>query len=280
MSDAPPRKKLSLPQLMSPAAPLVMVTAYDHAQARHAEGAGVDLILVGDSLGNVVLGYDSTAQVTLADMLHHARAVRRGAPQTFMVVDLPFGTYQLGPEEALRAAVQLVQEAGADAVKLEGAAPNDLACVRRISAAGIPVMGHVGLLPQTATAQGGLKVQGKDEASARRTLQGAAALQEAGAFSVVLEAIPAALAALITERVQIPTIGIGAGVECDGQVLVYHDILGVYEGKPMKMVKRYAEVGQLSREALSRYAAEVRERSFPTEANSFGMTDGVLEKLY
>ncbi|GHG08092.1 3-methyl-2-oxobutanoate hydroxymethyltransferase [Deinococcus piscis] len=280
MSDASPRKKLSLPQLMSPAAPLVMVTAYDHAQARHAEGAGVDLILVGDSLGNVVLGYESTAQVTLGDMLHHARAVRRGAPQTFMVVDLPFGTYQLGPEEAIRAAVTLVQEAGADAVKLEGATPNELACVQRLTAAGIPVMGHVGLLPQTATAQGGLKVQGKDEASARLALDGAAALAEAGAFSVVLEAIPAALAALITERVQIPTIGIGAGVGCDGQVLVYHDILGVYEGPVMKMVRRYAEVGQLSREGLSAYAADVRARQFPSEANSFSMADGVLERLY
>lgn len=279
MSDAP-RKKLSLPQLLHPEGPLVMVTAYDHAHARHAEAAGVDLILVGDSLGNVVLGYESTAQVTLADMLHHARAVRRGAPQTFMVVDLPFGTYQLGPEEALRAAVRLVQEAGADAVKLEGGAPNELAAVQRLTAAGIPVMGHVGLLPQTATAQGGLKVQGKDEASARQALEGAKALEAAGAFSVVLEAIPAALAALITEQVGIPTVGIGAGVKCDGQVLVYHDLLGVYEGKPMKMVKRYAEVGQISREALSAYAAEVRARTFPAEANSFGMTDGVLEKLY
>ncbi|WP_261663225.1 3-methyl-2-oxobutanoate hydroxymethyltransferase [Deinococcus sp. Marseille-Q6407] len=280
MTDAPARKKLSLPQLIQPKAPLVMVTAYDHAQARHAEAAGVDLILVGDSLGNVVLGYESTAQVTLGDMLHHARAVRRGAPNTFMVVDLPFGTYQLGPQAALQAAVQLVQEAGADAVKLEGAAPNELECVRRISAAGIPVMGHVGLLPQTAVAQGGLRVQGKDETSARRALEGALALEEAGAFSAVLEAIPAALAALITARTQIPTIGIGAGPQCDGQVLVYHDVLGVYEGPVMKMVRRYAEVGQLSREGLSSYAADVRARQFPAPENSFGIADEVLERLY
>ncbi|RTR29837.1 3-methyl-2-oxobutanoate hydroxymethyltransferase [Deinococcus radiophilus] len=278
MTDVP--KKLSLPQLMHPERPLVMVTAYDHAQARHAQGAGVDLILVGDSLGNVVLGYESTAQVTLGDMLHHARAVRRGAPQTFMVVDLPFGTYQLGAEEALRAAVGLVQEAGADAVKLEGASANELDVVRRLVAAGIPVMGHVGLLPQTATAQGGLRVQGKDEGSARLALDGALALEQAGAFSVVLEAIPAALAALITGRIQIPTIGIGAGPECDGQVLVYHDVLGVNEGPVMKMVRRYAEVGRQSREGLSAFAAEVRAREFPGPANSFSVDDEVLQKLY
>lgn len=285
MSEAPtpPQKtphKKTLPQLLRPEAPLVMVTAYDYAQAGHAQGAGVDLILVGDSLGNVVLGYESTAQVTLADMLHHARAVRRGAPDTFMVVDLPFGTYQLGPQDALRAAVTLVKEAGADAVKLEGATLNELEAVRRLSAAGIPVMGHVGLLPQTATAQGGLRVQGRDEASARLALEGALALQGAGAFSVVLEAIPAPLAALITKRLDIPTIGIGAGAACGGQVLVYHDLLGLFEREPLKMVRQYAEVGRLSREALGRYAAEVHAGEFPTQANSFGMSDEVLGRLY
>ena len=257
-----------------------MVTAYDFPGARQAQAAGVDLIRVGDSLGNVVLGYDSTAPVTLDDIIHHARAARRGAPETFLVVDLPFGTYQTGVTDAMRHAVRVIQETGADALKMEGATPEVLEVVRVLTRNGIPVMGHVGLMPQTATAQGGLKVQGKDDDSARRTLEGALALQEAGAFSVVLEAIPARLARLITERLDVATIGIGAGVHCDGQVLVYHDLLGLYEGDEKKIAKRYAELGRQAREALQTYAAEVRAREFPTKDQSFVMKDEVLDKLY
>ncbi|GGR54406.1 3-methyl-2-oxobutanoate hydroxymethyltransferase [Deinococcus seoulensis] len=280
MTCYPARMKRSIPELQHSAAPLVMVTAYDYPGGRHAEAAGVDLILVGDSLGNVVLGYDSTAPVTLGDMIHHARAVRRGAPGTFMVVDLPFGTYHTGVQDAMRSAVRVIQETGADAIKMEGATPEILQVVQTLTRNGIPVMGHVGLMPQTATAQGGLRVQGKDDDTARATLEGAVALEAAGAFSVVLEAIPARLANLISERLSVPTIGIGAGVGCDGQVLVTHDLLGVYEGEDKKIAKRYAEVGRLSREAIEAYAAEVRARAFPTKENSFVMKDDVLGKLY
>lgn len=276
----PERTKRTLPDLMTAGAPLVMVTAYDYPGGKIAEGAGVDLILVGDSLGNVVLGYDSTAPVTLGDMIHHGKAVRRGAPNTFLVVDLPFGTYHTGVSDAMRSAVRVVQETGADAVKMEGSTPEVLEVVRVLARNGIPVMGHVGLMPQTAVAQGGLRVQGKDDDSARRTLEGALALADAGAFSVVLEAIPARLAKLITERLPVPTIGIGAGVHCDGQVLVAHDLLGIYEGEDKKIAKRYAELGRQAREAIEAYAQEVRTRAFPTKDNGFVMKDDVLDKLY
>ena len=272
--------KRSIPELQHSDLPLVMVTAYDYPGGKHAEAAGVDLILVGDSLGNVVLGYDSTAPVTLGDMIHHARAVRRGAPDTFMVVDLPFGTYHTGTQDAMRNAVRVIQETGADAVKMEGATTEILQVVDTLTRNGIPVMGHVGLMPQTATAQGGLKVQGKDDDSARLTLDGALSLERAGAFSIVLEAIPARLARLISEKLAIPTIGIGAGVGCGGQVLVTHDLLGVYEGEEKKIAKRYAEVGKVAREAIEQYAAEVRGRQFPARENSFVMKDDVLDKLY
>ena len=257
-----------------------MVTAYDYPGARHAELAGADLILVGDSLGNVVLGYDSTAPVTLNDMIHHARAARRGAPHTFLVVDLPFGTYHTGATDAMRNAVRVIQETGADAVKLEGATPEILEVVRVLSRNGVPVMGHVGLMPQTATAQGGLKVQGKDEASARATLEGALALEEAGVFALVLEVVPARLARLITERLRVATIGIGAGPHCKGQVLVYHDLLGLYEGDEKKIARRYAELGRQAREAIAQYAADVRTGAFPAKEHSFVMKDEVLDKLY
>lgn len=272
--------KKSIPDLQNSAEPLVMVTAYDYPGGVTAQAAGVDLILVGDSLGNVVLGYDSTALVTLDDMVHHARAVRRGAPETFLVVDLPFGTYHTGVTDAMRNAVRLIQQAQADAVKLEGDSPEILEVIGNLTRNGVPVMAHVGLTPQTATALGGLKVQGKDDASARRILEGALACQAAGAFAVVLETVPARLARLISERLTIPTIGIGAGVHCDGQVLVWHDLLGVFEEGPKKISKRYAELGATAREALGAYAAEVRGRAFPTKDNSFIMKDEVLDKLY
>lgn len=271
--------KLSLPQLQASPQPLVMVTAYDYPGARQAQAAGVDMVLVGDSLGNVVLGYESTALVTLADMLHHARAVRRGAPETFMVVDMPFGSYHMGLETAQRSAVKLIQEGGADAVKVEGSSPEILDVIRVLSRNGIPVVAHLGLTPQTETALGGLKVQGRDQAGAQQILEQAQAIQDAGAFMVVLEAIPARLSRVITEKLHIPTIGIGAGPYCTGQVSVYHDLLGITE-QPKKIAKRYAEVGQLSREALSQYAQEVRSGAFPTKENSFIIKDEVLEKLY
>ncbi|ACO46815.1 3-methyl-2-oxobutanoate hydroxymethyltransferase [Deinococcus deserti] len=272
--------KRSIPELLQSEQPLVMVTAYDYPGGLHAEAAGVDMILVGDSLGNVVLGYESTAPVTLSDMIHHSKAVRRGAPQTFLVVDMPFGTYHTGVTDAMRNAVRIIQETGADAVKMEGSTPEVLQVVDTLSRNGVPVVGHVGLMPQTATAQGGLRVQGKDDDTARRTLEGALALEAAGAFCVVLEAIPARLAKLITDRLQVPTVGIGAGINCDGQVLVTHDLLGIYEGEEKKIAKRYAEVGRVSREAIARYADEVRRREFPTRENSFVMKDDVLDKLY
>jgi len=271
--------KKTVPDLIRAQDVLVMVTAYDYPGAVQAERAGVDVLLVGDSLGNVVLGYESTAQVTVDDIIHHARAVRRGAPHTFLVVDMPFGSFQTGLTDALRNAVRLVKETGADAVKLEGSTPETLEAIRVLTRNGIPVMGHVGLLPQTAVAQGGLKVQGKTVEGARGVLDGALAAERAGAFAVVLEAIPNRLAALVTERLGVPTIGIGAGPHCRGQVLVYHDLLGVFEGEEKKLAKRYAEVGRVAREAIEAFAAEVRAGSFPTEEHGFLMKKEVLQRL-
>lgn len=270
--------KLTPPELAAHT-PLVMVTAYDYPGARQAELAGVDLILVGDSLGNTVLGYDSTALVTLADMLHHTRAARRGAPDTLLVADMPFGSTQQGLRHAQAAAVALLQQGGADAVKIEGHSPEVLQIVGALTRSGVPVMGHVGLLPQTAAAQGGLRVQGKDEAGAQAALAGARDLESAGAFAVVLEAIPARLAARITEELTVPTIGIGAGLRCGGQVLVYHDLLGVTP-EPKKLARRYAELHELSVSALRQYAAEVRAGEFPGKEHSFVISDEVLGKLY
>lgn len=272
--------KLTLPEVQGAAAPLVMVTAYDYPGALHAQNAGVDLLLVGDSLGNVVLGYDSTAPVTLNDIIHHARAARRGAPDTFLIADLPFGTYHTGVTDAMRHAVRVIQETGADAVKLEGASPEILEVITTLTRNGIPVMGHVGLTPQTATAQGGLRVQGRDGAGAQAVLDTAQAVQDAGAFALVLEVIPARLARVITSRLHIPTIGIGAGPHCKGQVLVTHDLLGVYEGEHKKIAKRYAEIGAASTQAIREYAAEVRGGQFPGKDNSFVIKDEVLDKLY
>lgn len=277
-ADSVPAKKRKLSELQNSPQPLVMVTAYDYPSAQQAQAAAVELILVGDSLGNVILGYDSTTPVTLNDMAHHGKAARRGAPQTFLVLDMPFGSY-LG-SKGLDNALWLVQQTQADALKLEGSSPAVLELVRTLTSNGIPIMGHVGLMPQTASAQGGLTVQGKDEASATATLAGAKALEQAGAFAVILEAIPARLAALISQQLTVPTIGIGAGANCGGQVLVYHDLLGIYEGDHKKIAKRYAEVGQISRLALSEYAQEVRHGTFPSQANSFVIKDEVLDKLY
>ena len=257
---------------------LAMLTAYDFPTARLVAEAGVDLILVGDSLGMVVLGYDSTVPVTMDEMVHHTRAARRGAPQAFLIADLPFLSYGT-VEDALANAGRLMKEAGADSVKLEGGT-EVVPIVEALARAGVPVLGHVGLTPQTASLLGGYKLQGKDEETARRVLEGAEALEAAGCWGVVLELVPARLARLVTERVSIPTIGIGAGAQCDGQVLVFHDVVGLFSGFTPTFVKRYAEAGESIRAAMKKYAEEVRSGAFPSESHSFDIKDEVVKQLY
>lgn len=257
---------------------LAMLTAYDYPSAKLVAEAGVDLILVGDSLGMVVLGYDSTIPVTMEDMLHHTRAARRGAPEAFLIADLPFLSYGT-VEQALANSARLMKEAGADSIKLEGGA-EVAPIVEALVRAGVPVLGHVGLTPQTASALGGYKLQGKDEANARRILDGAAALEQAGVWGVVLELVPAQLARLVTARISVPTIGIGAGADCDGQVLVFHDLVGLFSGFTPTFVKRYAEAGNTIRDAVARYAEEVRSGAFPAEKQSFAINEEVLKRLY
>ena len=255
-------------------APLVMVTAYDAPTARLAVEAGVDLLLVGDSVGTALLGYESTVPVTVEDMLHHTQAVRRGAPQAHVIADMPFMSYQVSDEQAVTTAGRLVKEGGADAVKLEGGAA--LASrVRAITAAGIPVVGHVGLTPQTAGALGGLKVQGRDEASARALVDDARAIEAAGAYALVLEVVPAPLGAIITGQVSIPTIGIGAGPDCDGQVLVWTDLAGLGDGPLPRFVRRYADLNTVIREAFAAFAAEVRSGAYPAPDHTYPMRPAV-----
>ena len=257
---------------------LVYVTAYDYPTARLAEEAGVDAILVGDSLGMVVLGYENTVPVTLEEMLHHTKAARRGAPRTFLVADLPYLSYAT-LEHALQSAKRLIKEGGADAGKLEGG-KEVVEVVKGLVRAGVPVLGHVGLTPQTASILGGFRLQGKDLDSARRILEDALALEEAGVFGVVLELVPAPLARLVTERLSVHTIGIGAGPFTDAQVLVFHDLVGLFEGFKPRFVKRYLEAAPLFRQALARYAEEVRSGLFPGEEHSFEMAEEVLQRLY
>ncbi len=258
---------------------IVMLTAYDYPSARLAQEAGVDVILVGDSLGMVVLGYDSTVPVTMADMVHHSRAARRGAKDTFMLTDMPFLSYQISPAQALENAARLVQEGGCEGVKVEGG-EEIAAQVRALTGAGIPVCGHIGLTPQSATALSGYKVQGRTAEAARKLVRDAQALEEAGAFMMVLECIPAQVAELIGRKLSIPTIGIGGGAQCDGQVLVYHDILGLFERFVPKFVKQYETLGVKARQALSEYAREVRSGAFPDAAHSFSMNEEQLQKIY
>jgi 3-methyl-2-oxobutanoate hydroxymethyltransferase len=245
---------------------VVMVTAYDYAAAKLADRAGVDVVLVGDSLGQTVLGYDSTVPVTLDEMLHHTRAVRRGLKYALLLVDMPFGTYQASPEDAVRNATRLLKEGGAQAVKVEGGKAM-METVRRLADASIPVMGHLGLTPQSIHVFGGHRVQGRDPETARQMIEDARALEAAGAFGMVLETVPAALAAEITAAVSISTIGIGAGPECDGQVQVWHDLIGLSR-RTFHHAKRYAEVGNLIEDAIRAYAAEVRQNRFPTKEQS------------
>jgi 3-methyl-2-oxobutanoate hydroxymethyltransferase len=247
--------------------PIAMLTAYDFTFARIFDAAGIDVLLVGDSLGNVVQGHDTTLPVTLDETIYHTRLVARAASRALVVADLPFGTFQISPEEALRSAVRCVKEGGAHAVKLEGGTAM-AATIERIVAAEIPVMGHVGLTPQAVHRMGGHRVQGRSEDGARRVLEDALAVQDAGAFAVVLEGMPAELAREVTRALAIPTIGIGAGVDCDGQVLVMHDMLGLSEWTP-SFVKNYAAVGATVAQAARRFAEEVRERKFPDPEHSY-----------
>jgi 3-methyl-2-oxobutanoate hydroxymethyltransferase len=273
--------KLSLTELAERKArgeKLVMVTAYDHPGARLADAAGVDLILVGDSAADNVLGYDSTVPVTVDELLVLVRAVTRAVERAIVVADMPFGSFQVSDEAALANAVRFVKEAGADAVKIEGAGPS-LSRVQALVGAGIPVMGHVGLTPQSATMLGGYKAQARTAAKAQLLHADARALEAAGCFAVVLEAVPAAVAARVTEALTVPTIGIGAGPACDGQVLVWHDLLGLSDRKPARFVKRYAELGAEITRALEAYAADVRSGAFPAEEHTYAMPADELALL-
>jgi 3-methyl-2-oxobutanoate hydroxymethyltransferase len=254
---------------------IVMVTSYDAPGAGLADAAGVDLILVGDTAAQVVLGHKSTVPATMDEMLFMTRAVTRGAQRPLIVGDMPFGSYQVSDELAIGNAIRFVKEGGADAVKLEGAGPS-LSRVRAIVGAGIPVMGHIGLTPQSATMLGGYKAQGRTAAKARQLVGDAQALEQADCFSLVLECVPAPVATRITEKLQIPTIGIGAGVDCDGQVLVFHDLLGLYDGPSPRFVKQYADLASEIRRALETYATEVRAGSFPEERHTYAMPEDEL----
>jgi 3-methyl-2-oxobutanoate hydroxymethyltransferase len=254
---------------------IVMVTAYDAPGGRLADAAGVDIILVGDSAAMVVLGHDSTVPATVDEMLVLTRAVTRGAVRPLVVADMPFGSFQVSDEDALENAIRFVKEGGADAVKLEGAGAT-LSRVRTIVDAGIPVMGHIGLTPQSATMLGGFKAQGRTAAKARRLFSDAQALERSGCFSLVLEAVPAPVAARVTDAVSIPTIGIGAGAGCDGQVLVYHDLLGFQEGGP-RFVKQYAQLGPEIQRALEQYAGDVRSGAFPEAQHTYAIPAEELE---
>jgi len=249
---------------------IVMVTAYDAPGARLADAAGIDLILVGDTAAMVVLGHDSTLPVTLDEMLFLTRSVARAAKRPLIIGDMPFGTYEASDDDAVHNAVRFVKEGGADVVKLEGAGPS-LSRVHAITGAGIGVMGHVGLTPQSATVLGGFKAQGRTAEQARQVYEDALALERAGCFAVVLEAVPAAVAGRITEALTVPTIGIGAGASTDGQVLVYHDLLGLYDGRAPRFVKRYADLATEIKGALERYASDVREHRFPEEQHTYSI---------
>ena len=258
---------------------LTMLTAYDYSTAKLIDEAGVDSILVGDSLGNVILGYDDTISVTMEDMIHHGAAVARGAKEALVVIDMPFMSYQTSVYDAVVNAGRLMKEGRANAVKLEGGlevAPQ----IKAITDAGIPVVAHIGLTPQSINAFGGFKVQGKSEAAAKKLIDDALAVQEAGAFAVVLECVPAKLAKLVTEKLAIPTIGIGAGADCDGQVLVYADMLGMFSDFTPKFVKRFAETGSVMIDAFKRYNEEVKSGIYPKEEHTYAMDDEVIEKLY
>jgi len=252
--------------------PITMLTAYDYSMARLLDAAQVDMILVGDSLGNVVLGYDSTLPVTMEDMIHHGKAVCRGAKYSFVVVDMPFMSYQVSPEEALRNAGRIMKETGAQAVKLEGGQAV-VEAVRKMVVAGIPVVGHLGLTPQSVNQLGGFKVQGRDAQTAQQLIADAKALSDAGVTAITLECVPAKLAAKITAVVRVPTIGIGAGNVCDGQVLVVNDMLGMYADFTPKFVKQFADLKTVMLSAVEAYKVAVVQRTFPAEEHGFAIGD-------
>ncbi len=270
--------KLSLPELAQMKRRgdrIVMITAYDAPSGRIADAAGVDLILVGDSAAMVMLGHDSTVPATMDEMIILTSAVNRGARRPLVVADLPFGSFQVSDQQALENAIRFVKEASADAVKLEGAGQS-LSRVRSITGAGVPVMGHIGLTPQTATMLGGFKAQGRTAARAVQLYEDALALQEAGCFAIVLEAVPTPVAEAITRALEIPTIGIGAGASCDGQVLVWHDLLGLYDGHAPRFVKQYAELAPIIQAAVADYAGEVRSGAFPAEQHTYAIPEEEL----
>ena len=258
---------------------LTMLTAYDYSTAKLIDASGIDSVLVGDSLGMVMLGYEDTLSVTMEDMIHHTKAVARGVKDALVVSDLPFMSYQTSVYDAVSNAGRLIKEGRAQAVKLEGGIE---VCpqIKAIVEASIPVMAHLGLTPQSVNAFGGFKVQGKDEEAARSLIEQAKAVEAAGAFAVVLECIPAKLAELITNSISIPTIGIGAGNGCDGQVVVYQDMLGLYSDFTPKFVKRYAEIGPQMQTAIEDYITEVKSGAFPAAEHTFALSDAVIEKLY
>lgn len=276
-----PRKKVSIPDLTAKkqqGKKITMLTAYDYPLAGLIDKAEIDMILVGDSVGMVVLGYESTVPVTMEEMIHHTKAVRRAVRYAFLVGDMPFMSYQVSAEEAVRNAGRFLKEGGCDAVKLEGGA-DVLDKIKAIIAAGIPVQGHLGLTPQSATKLGGLKVQGKDAAGAQKILDDARRLEGAGCFSIILECVPDELAKAITQKVAVPTIGIGAGPWCDGQVLVTHDMVGLFERFTPKFVKKYANVSEGMLQAFKKYKEEVKALKFPGAEHSFTMKKEEAEKL-
>jgi len=277
------RKKVTVPAIraMKGRSRIGMLTAYDFPSAKIADAAGADILLVGDSLGMVVLGYPDTLSVTVDDMLHHTRAAARGAKSALLVGDMPYLSYHVSIEESVRNAGRFIQ-AGAQAVKVEGAKASRIRTIEAILDAEIPVMGHIGLTPQSVNALGGFKLQGKNADDAKRLIDEAVALERAGCFSLVLECVPSELAAIITEQIAIPTIGIGAGPSCDGQVLVFHDVLGIYDAHTPKFVRQYAHVAQEMQAALETFLGDVREGRFPDEEKeSFHMaSDEELKRLY
>jgi len=255
-----------------------MLTAYDYSTAKMMDEAGVNGILVGDSLGNTILGYKDTLSVTMEDMIHHGKAVARGVNNALLIIDMPFMSYQSSVYDAVVNAGRLVKEAGANAVKLEGGT-GICPQIKAIAGASIPVAAHLGLTPQSINAIGGYKVQGKDEEAARKLIDDAKAVEAAGAFALVLECVPSKLAKLITETLKIPTIGIGAGCYCEGQVLVYQDMLGMFPGFTPKFVKRFVNVGDIMKEGFATYCREVQEGSFPSKEHGFDIPDEIIEKL-
>lgn len=270
---------VTIQQMKEEGKKISMLTAYDYSTAKLQDEAGVNCILVGDSLGNVILGYEDTISVTMEDMIHHGAAVARGAKNALVIIDMPFMSYQTSVYDAVVNAGRLMKEGRAGAVKLEG---GEEVCeqIRAIVNAGIPVCAHLGLTPQSINAFGGFKVQGKSEAAARKLLADAKAVEKAGAFAVVLEGIPKKLADLITKELTIPTIGIGAGNGCDGQVLVYQDMLGMFSDFTPKFVKRYAEIGEIMKKAFRQYFEEIQSGVFPAEENEYKIDDEIIEKLY